>query len=181
MLDGLTIELRKYPAPDDFMWMKECTLGTGGKETKTLPSSNLIRNLLVARHSPIRELEFRYVLRNVPYWVSVHLVRHHVGFQPYVESQRNDRQSKYDRNKAPQDSPVTMRITINAEALMNLANKRLCSMASPETREVVLRMCKLAEQVVPEFKGLFVPMCEYHGGVCDEIHGCGKCPKRDVR
>ena len=174
----MQIELRRYPSQDDLLWMKQCTIGTGGKESNKMPSSEFVRDLLMARHSPIRELEFSYVIRDIPYWVSVHLVRHHVGFQPYVQSQRNDRQDQYDRTKAPQDAPVTMRVTLNAEALLNLANKRLCMKASPETREVVQRMCNLAEQVIPEFKGLLVPMCEYHGGICDEIHGCGKYPKR---
>ncbi len=176
----ITVELRRKPTEDDMMWVKECTVGTMGKEAKTPPSPEFIRSLLTARHSPIREMVFGYVIRNVPYWVSVHLVRHHVGFQPYVESQRNDRQNKYDRTKAPQDAPVTMRISINAEALMNLANKRLCMKASPETREVVQKMCDLAEKAVPELKGLLVPMCEYHGGICDEIQGCGKYEHRKV-
>ena len=169
----MTIELRKYPLPDDLMWMKECTVGTMGKETKTMPTSDFLRKLLVARHSPIRELWFSYVIRDVPYWVSVHFVRHHVGFQPYVQSQRNDRQSEYDRTKAPQDAPVTMRITLNAEALLTLSNKRLCMKASPETREVVQRMCNLAEKVMPELKGLLVPMCEYNHA-CYEIKSCGR-------
>lgn len=176
-MDNMVIELRRYPTQDDLMWMKECTVGTMGKEAKIMPTSGFVRKLLIARHSPIRELLFSYVIRGIPYWVSVHLVRHHVGFQPYVQSQRNDRQSKYDREKAPQDTPVTMRVTINAEALLTLANKRLCAKASPETREVVQRMCNLAEKVMPEFKGLFVPMCEYHGGVCHEIKPCGKVGK----
>ena len=174
----MTIELRNYPEQKDLMWVKECTLGTMGKEAKTPPSSELLRGLLVARHSPIRELRFSYVIRDIPYWVSVHLIRHHVGFQAYVQTQRNDRQNKYDRTKAPQDIPVTMRITINAEALMNLANKRLCMKAAQETREVVERMCKLAEKVMPELSGLLVPMCEYHNGRCGEINGCGKAESK---
>jgi hypothetical protein len=173
----MEIELRKYPSRDDLIWVKQCTVGTMGKETKMLPTSEFVRKLLVARHSPIRELTFSYVIRDVPYWVTVHLVRHHVGFQAYVQSQRNDRQSNYDRTKAPQDAPVTMRVTLNAEALLNLANKRLCMKASQETREVVQRMCALAEQVMPELRGLLVPMCEYHGGVCHEIKPCGKSGK----
>ena len=173
----MVIELRKYPTKDDMKWLKECTVGTMGKEAKTPPTSEFIRRLLVARHSPIREMQFSYVIRDIPYWVSVHLVRHHVGFQPYVQSQRNDRQTAYDRTKAPQDTPVTMRVTLNAEALLNLANKRLCMKASPETREVVQRMCALAEKVVPELHGLLVPMCEYHGGVCYEIDSCGRAKR----
>lgn len=170
----MEIELRRYPKMKDFAWMKECTLGTMGREAKMPPSSEFVRKLLVARHSPIRELEYSFVIRDIPYWVSVHLVRHHVGFQTYVQSQRNDRQSNYDRTKAPQDAPVTMRITLNAESLLNLANKRLCMKASPETRDVVKRMCALAEMVTPELQGLLVPMCEYHGGVCHEIQPCGR-------
>lgn len=175
----MEIELKRYPTNDDMKWMKECTVGTMGKNVKTPPTSEFVRKLLVARHSPIRELQFSYVIRDIPYWVSVHLVRHHVGFQPYVQSQRNDRQSDYDRTKAPQDTLVTMRVTVNAEALLTLANKRLCMKASPETREVVQRMCALAEIVVPELKGLLVPMCEYHGGVCHEIKSCGKADRTD--
>lgn len=171
----MTIELRRFPDRDDLLWMKQCTVGTIGKDANTPPSPELIRKLLVARHSPIRELRFSYVIRDIPYWVSVHLVRHHVGFQPYVQSQRNDRQTEYDRTKAPQDTPVTMRVTLNAEALLTLANKRLCMKASKETREVVQQMCELAERALPELKGLLVPMCEYHGGVCHEIRSCGKC------
>jgi thymidylate synthase ThyX len=170
----MKVELRRYPKSEELMWMKECTVGTMGKDAKTPPTSEFVRKLLAARHSPIRELVFSYVIRDIPYWVSVHLVRHHVGFQPYVQSQRNDRQSEYDRTKAPQNQPVTMRVTLNAEALMNLANKRLCAKASPETREVVRQMCDLAEIVLPELHGLLVPACEYNGGVCHEIKPCGK-------
>lgn len=175
----MTVELVRYPHSEDLLWMKQCTVGTMEKETDTLPSSDFVHRLLRARHSPIRELEFSYVIRDIPYWVSVHLVRHHVGFQPYVQSQRNDRQSKYDREKAPQDAPITMRVTLNAEALLNLANKRLCMKASPETRTVVQEMCRLAEEVLPELKGLLVPMCEYHGGVCYEMQPCGKGAMKD--
>ena len=177
----MKVELVGYPSAEDLMWMKECTIGTMlGHEAKKPPDSAFIRKLLVARHSPIREMVFKYVIRDLPYWVSVHLVRHHVGFQPYVSSQRNDRQDLYDRNKAPQDAPVTMRITVNAEALLNLANKRLCMKASPETREVVKEMCRLAEIAMPEFDGLLQPMCLYHGGRCDEIQPCGRMVNRNA-
>ena len=167
----MTVTLVSSPTSADLLWCKQCALGTMGKESDTLPSTEWLHRILEARHSPIRELEFRFVLE-VPYWVSVHLVRHHVGFNAYVQSQRNDRQNKYDRAKATQDTPVTMRISLNAEALMNLANKRLCMKASPETREVVREMCKQVEACCPEFRGLLVPACEY--GRCHEMQPCGR-------
>lgn len=169
----MRVELVRTPTEADYLWCKQCTLGTAGKEAKTPPTQEWLHRILEARHSPIRELWFGFVLE-VPYWVSVHLVRHHVGFNPYVQSQRNDRQSNYDRTKAPQDAPVTMRVSLNAEALMNLANKRLCAQASPETRAAVAEMCRQVTEACPEFEGLLVPMCEYHGGVCHEMKGCGR-------
>lgn len=50
----MNIELRRYPTHNDLMWMKECTVGTMGKEAKTMPTSEFVRKLLIARHSPIR-------------------------------------------------------------------------------------------------------------------------------
>lgn len=172
----MEVRLVRTPTEADYLWCKQCTLGTAGKETEKPPTKEWLHKLLEARHSPIRELWFGFVLE-VPYWVSVHLVRHHVGFHPYVQSQRNDRQDKYDRTKAPQDAPVIMRISLNAEALMVLANKRLCNKASPETRQVVQEMCKQVTEACPEFEGLLVPMCAYHGGVCHEMQSCGRVNK----
>ena len=170
----MKVEIVGWPDEKDLLWCKQCALGTMGRDTDTPPTREWLHRILEARHSPIRELVFRYVLE-VPYWISVHLVRHHVGFQAYVQSQRNDRQDKYDRTKAPQDAPVTMRVSLNAEALMALANKRLCNKASEETRWVVQQMCWQAEEKVPALRGLCVPMCEYHGGVCHEMQSCGRC------
>jgi hypothetical protein len=63
---------------------------------------------------------------------------------------------------------------INAEELMVIANKRLCRKAAGKTQEVVREMCRLAEEVTPELKGLLVPMCDYQGGVCHEMKPCGR-------
>ena len=99
----------------------------------------------------------------------------HVHAQPYVRSQRNDRQKEYDRNAARQDVPVNMILDVNAEELMVMANKRLCSQASKETQDVVKMMCLSVLDVCPEFEGKLVPMCEYHGGKCHEMKPCGRC------
>ena len=169
----LKVELVKYPTDEDWMFAKECTLTTIGKKAVTPPSEQWKKDILEARHSPIRELRFAFKFTDLPYWVSVHFCRH-IHAQPYVATQRNDRQTTYDRNKAPQDAPVTMMWTMNAEELMTIANKRLCTQASKETREVVQEMCRLVEEKCPEFKGLFVPACEWQGGVCHEMFPCGR-------
>ena len=165
------IVLTEFPTERDWMECKRRALITVGLKAKTPPTDEWKHRILEARHSPIRCLRFSFEMVGIPYWVSVHLCRH-VHAQPYVRSQRNDRQDEYDRNKAPQDAPVNMILDVNAEELMVIANKRLCNQASPETRAVVRRMCDLVEKRCPEFKGLLVPMCEYCGGVCHEMKPC---------
>lgn len=167
----MKIELLEYPKLDDWIAVKRRAFITIGKLPVQPPTTKWKQDILKARHSPIRRLRFSFLLEDIPSWVSVHLCRH-IHAQPYVKSQRNDRQSDYDRNAARQDSPVSMIWDMNAEELMVIANKRLCKQASPETRAVVEKMCKLVEKECPEFIGLLVPNCIYNGGVCHEMHPC---------
>jgi len=172
----MTCQLIGYPNETDWMEVKRRALVTIGKRPVSAPDSQWKHRILEARHSPIRYLRFSFFME-CPSWVSVHLVRH-VHAQPYVKSQRNDRQDDYDRNAARQDTPVVMIFDVNAEELMAIANKRLCALAAPETRELVKMMCDEALKVCPELEGLLVPMCEYNGGVCHEMYPCGRHPKK---
>lgn len=169
----MSIELLEYPTANDWMEVKRRALVTIGKRPISPPTEDWKRDILRARHSPIRYLRFSFLLSGIPSWVSVHLCRH-VHAQPYVRSQRNDRQNEYDRNSAPQDSPVDMILDVNAEELMVIANKRLCNMAALETHSVVAAMCREVIAHCPEFEPFLVPLCEYTGG-CKEMNGgCGK-------
>ena len=149
----------------------------GKKDTpKNGPSEKLVHDCLNARHSPIRVLNFAFLIEDIPSNTSVHLCRH-VHAVPFVSSLRNDRQNRMDGDKAPRDTPVDMIFYCNAEELMTIANKRLCNKAAPMTRKVVQMMCLEALDRMPELAGLLVPICQYHGGVCHEVDGCGKCTK----
>lgn len=163
-----------YPNEADWMGVKQRALVTVGKTAVTPPTREWKHAILEARHSPIRYLRFSFFVRGCPSWVATHMARH-VHAQPYIRSQRNDRQGEYDRNAARQDAPVDMVYDVNAEELMVIANKRLCAQAAPETRELVRQMCVLAEDACPELHGLLVPMCAYNGGVCHEMRPCGRC------
>ena len=99
------VELLKYPTENDWKWCKTCTLNTIGKKSTTLPTEEWKKTIIESEHSPLRELWFG-IRMEIPYWVSVHFVRHHIGVNHYVQSQRNDRQDKYDRNEAPQGEIV---------------------------------------------------------------------------
>lgn len=169
----MKVQMIKYPSAEDWFLVKQCTLVTVGKEAKQPPTDEWKAKILRARHSPIRELKFVFFLSDIPYWVSVHLVRH-VHAQPYVKSQRNDRQGDYDRTAAPQNAPVNMMWSMNAEELITIANKRLCMQASKETRELVEMMLDEVIKLCPEFTTELVPMCERNGGVCYEMFPCGR-------
>ena len=172
------ITLEEAPSDEDWLAVKERAFATIGKDAKKLPDSKWKHEILEARHSPIRRLRYSFRFENIPSWVSVHLVRH-VHAQPYVQTQRNDRQSGFDRRKAPQDTPLKMIWDMNAEELMVIANKRLCGQASFETRMVVKAMCELAEKHTSELQGLLVPMCLYQNG-CHEMRPCGFWTRRNL-
>lgn len=140
------------------------------------PTPKLMHDVLNARHSPIRVLNFAFLIEGIPSNISVHLCRH-VHAVPFVSSLRNDRQGKIDGDSAPRNTPVDMIFYCNAEELMTIANKRLCNQASEKTRTVTRMMCEAAEEKMPELEGYLVPMCEYHGGVCHEMKPCGRRPK----
>ena len=169
----IKVELLRYPTEEDLRWVKTCTLNTIGKKTTTLPTEEWLVKLLKAEHSPIRELHFG-IRMTIPYWVSVHFVRHHIGVNHYVQTQRNDRQHEYDRNDAPQGQFVSHIMSVNAQELMFMAHKRLCLQASPETRKVMRMICDEVIKVAPYMKEVLVPLCEYKHGHCDEMYPCGR-------
>lgn len=167
----MKVELIEKPNANDWLEVKRRALVTIGKKPVTEPTEEWKHKILRARHSPIRRLHFSFYIE-CPYWVSVHLCRH-IHAQPYVKSQRNDRQGDYDRNSAPQNEMVSMIWDMNAEELMVIANKRLCYQASEETRAVVKAMCELVKAEYPEFDGLLVSNCRYWGR-CQEMYPCWK-------
>ena len=168
----MKVEILRHPTDHDWMRCKALALGTEGKEPTTPPSDEWKRRILEARHSPIRTLMFT-VRMDVPYWVSVHYVRHKVGVEHYVRSQRNDRQSDYDRNAARQDTPVTHVMDLNADALITIVQKRLCHKAAKETQEVARLIADEVLKVNPEFFDVLTEPCVFNGRNCHEMRSCG--------
>lgn len=168
----MEVILLRHPTEEDWYGVKHRALVTMGKNVSTPPTDEWKHKMLKARHSPIRYLQFSFYLKDIPYFSSVHLCRH-VHLVPYVKSQRNDRQTEYDRTKAPQDSPVDMIIDCNAEEFMTVCNKRLCGKASEKTRMVVELMRDLVAESNPEFIPFMVPNCQWLKG-CPEFEPCGR-------
>lgn len=131
------------------------------------------RSLLMSEHSPIRLLNFLILIENLPSWVSVHLVRHGAGVEPFVSTQRDDRTgSQVPRGKLLQEAPVRHMMAANAQALVNIARRRECFNASPETTSTVRRIQSLLrEEGEPELADVMVPECVYRG-FCSESTVC---------
>lgn len=166
------VEILKHPTEADWMWCKTCTLNTVGKVSTKMPTDEWKVKLVEAEHSPLRELWFG-IRMTIPSYVSVHFVRHHIGINHYVQSQRNDRQDNYDRTKAPQDAMVSHIMSVNAQEVVFMAHKRLCGQADPYTRKVMQEIVKQIVEVNPEFESVLVPLCGYRNGKCTEFYCCG--------
>ena len=173
----MNVELIKYPTDEDWQFCKTCTLNTVGKTSTKLPTQEWKEKLIKSEHSPIRTLWFGFKLI-VPYWVSVHFVRHKFGVEHFVSTQRDDRVAhEISRDEKPQGAFVSHIIYVNTQELINMAHKRLCNQASKETREVMEEMVRLVIDQCPEFKDVLVPNCVYRNGKCTEFTPCGlqKC------
>ena len=168
----MKVEILKHPTEEDWMWAKTCTLNTVGKTSTKMPTDEWKVKLLEAEHSPIRELWFG-IKMEIPYYVSVHLVRHHIGVNHYVQTQRTDR-TGVDRNELPQGEMVSHIMSVNAQELVFMAHKRLCNQASKETREVMQEICRQVVEVCPQMKSVLVPLCKYRNGKCTEFFPCNK-------
>ena len=144
---------------------------TIGKEGSGIEaSSNWKRRLLLSEHSPIRKLIFNWKWSEIPYWVSVHFVRHKFGIEHWISTQRTDRTGS-DRNSKPQDSEVMHEAEANAQALITISRKRFCMGASAETRKAWgLVIAKVAE-TEPELASCCVRECVYRG-FCPEFITC---------
>lgn len=134
------------------------------------PSDSWKRDILISEHDPIRDIEIKFRWRNIKYWIAMHWKTH--IWRSRTNTQRNDRQSDYDRNKAPQDSLVDFIGDANTQHLIDSERKRLCYMASPETREYAEDLKVTLHDPEPQISDVLVPNCIYRCG-CPEPNSCG--------
>ena len=171
--DEIEVEILKHPTEADWQWVKTYALNTMGEsyvQDKTM-SLGLKKKYLKSEHSPIRTLWFTIKMK-IPYCNSVHFVRHKTGVEHFVQSQRNDRQDSYDRKSAPQNAMVSHIMVVNAQELMFMARRRLCSKADIDTRKIMQRIKSAVLETNPEFEDVLVPNC-YYLHECPEFQSCG--------
>lgn len=139
--------------------------GELGKE----PSKEFKKRILISEHDPIRDIivKFRWYIK---YWAAMHWKTH--IWRSRTNTQRNDRQQEYDRNKATQDIIVEFIGDPNLQHLIDTWRKRLCYMADPYTREHAEDFKIVLRDVEEEASDVLVPNCVYRCG-CPEPCGCG--------
>lgn len=130
-----------------------------------------LENAYKMMHSPIRTQEFLIQLIDIPTFVSVHLVRHKIGVEHFVLTNRNDRGGVV----ANRNTPVNHTMKINAESLITLARKRLCFKSHIETVKVMSLIKKEIKLIDPALYKFMVPDCVFRNGICAEGRfTCGK-------
>lgn len=161
---------------DDF-WMREACAFTSGKE-----SNMTLNKIYSCEHSPVRTQRFMVRMYDIPTFVSVHFVRHDVGLDHFSKTDPKDdtvhfvKSNREDRNGGNKEvgrwEPVNHMIDCNAQALINMARKRLCSKAHNETIKVMRMIREEVRKVDPDLAKYMVRECEYRNG-CHELKSCG--------
>ena len=149
--------------------VNDCRMTVSKGELGHEPSQAFKKAILISEHDPIRDIEVKFRWADIKYWIAMHWKTH--IWRSRTNTQRNDRQDDYDRNKAPQDSPVEFIGDANAQHLIDTMRKRLCFMAAKETKEYAEDLKKTLHEIEPELSDVLVPNCIYRCG-CPEG---GKC------
>jgi hypothetical protein len=152
----------------DWLGIKNlCRSTISMKDSTKEPLREWKRKLLLAEHSPLRHSLITVQIDNIPYCNAMHFVRHHEGVTPYVTTSRDDR-TGVDRSTRKQTDPVSMRMDMNIQALINISRKRLCNQADRTTQIIWLEVIKAVAAYDEDIAWACVP---------EGIRTCG-CPEK---
>ncbi len=165
----MNVELLRCPTDADWQRCLMLAKMTQGKaDNGAEPSDEWKRRMLKAGHSPIRTLPFTILMMDIPYYSAMHFVRHKVGCEWYVSSQRGTA----ERWKRAQGALVNVVLDCNAQALMNIMAMRLCEKADAVTMNCAIDMRSKVLEKCPEFETLLVPRCGGNKRLCPEMLPC---------
>lgn len=161
--------------------LRAARLTVGKEDTGKEPSDIWKAKMLLAEHSPIRLVTYSWIWEDIPMWVTTHFVRHHIGCEKFVRTQRVDRTgSPLPRGEHKQGELNTMMMVANAQEIMAISRVRLCRCASKETREAWKSFLSALNDIDPILVSKCVPTCVYRG-FCPELKGCGYCNTEGYR
>ena len=186
----------KVTVTQDTSWNRALNMArrTCGKEPITKePSKEWKLASLMAEHSHIKLVEYTISFADLRQWVGVHLLRHPFVL-PFIHSQRVDRRDNIDelveavmqivsediknspdfnkRDYVFQGETNDQDFVVNAQTLINISRKRLCSCASKETREAWVAVRNAIMEFDPIMASVMVRQCVYRG-FCPERTCCG--------
>lgn len=149
--------------------LNDCRFTVGKRENVNNPSRKFRNDILIAEHSPIRDISIKWKWLDMPHWVTTHWARHR--WEKFITTQRTDR-TGIPREKLPQDEPQNFTGEANLQHLIDTWRKRLCYQAAPETRRYAEDFKKIISELDEDISNILVPHCVYRCG-CPEIHPCG--------
>lgn len=149
--------------------VNDCRATVGKPEIGNEPSSEFKRRILIAEHSPIRDIVIKWRWPSIKSWVATHWSRH--KWECFIQTQRTDR-TGVNRDELPQSALVSFTGEANVQHLIDTMRKRLCYQAAPETRKYADDLKRAISKVEPEIGFVLVPQCVSKCG-CSEMKPCG--------
>ena len=138
------------------------------------PTQAWKRKILLCEHSPLRHSLITIDIVDIPFAIMGHFVRHHVGVTPYVTTSREDR-TGVKREERSQMDPVSMRLDLNVQSLINISRKRLCQQADPTTIKIWEAILEAVREYDEDIYWACVPEGIRTCG-CPELFGnCKQC------
>lgn len=151
--------------------VKTAALATIGKHLVNEPDEDWIKTMLASEHSPIRCKQYWIEMSDIPYYVAMHLVRHKHGVEWFCNTSREDR-TGVPRSSRKQTDLVTLSCLINAQAVMTISRRRLCSTADKETRKLWTLVKREMYHIDRPMAYAMMPQCLYTHS-CNEPSSCG--------
>lgn len=156
---------------DNWQDVKNAAMNTVGKDKGVYPTAAWKKKILLAEHSPIRLMQFAWKWSDLPYWVSVHIVRHKIGIEHFVSTQRTDR-TGVDRTERPR----TPRCSTSARRTRRRSSRSAASASAPAQALKRGRRGSFSRTRSQRSSRSLPPAwcseCVYRG-FCPEMYGCG--------
>ena len=151
--------------------LNDCRSTVGKAALDKEPSEKFKKSILIAEHSPIRDIIIKWFWKGLPHWIAGHYARH--KWEKFIRSQRIERNG-VPRDQLSQTEPQNFTGEANIQHLIDTAKKRLCRTASPETRAQMEDLkTTIHDEIDPYIANVLVPSCVYRCG-CPEQYPCAK-------
>lgn len=151
--------------------IKRACMRTIGKEAGATPNETWKKKLLICKHSPIRKGVVCWKWAEIPYAISTHFARHHIGCEKFISTSREDR-TNTPREQRSQMDMVSMEMEANIDALLNISARRLCTCADVTTRQYWEDLRQEIKKYDEIIAWAMVPQCIERGGCVEPFSNC---------